>query len=115
LRFTGMSWTEKVRLLGMVPGIVRMQRALGGHYDEPYRGAWADDQSVEQWLSRVSPAFLEYVVEPMFELYCGWEPHNLSKAAFLATAFLPRMPVIWTFKRGLGTLPHAIAAQLDVT
>jgi protoporphyrinogen/coproporphyrinogen III oxidase len=115
LRFTGMRFGEKLRLLGMVPGFIRMQRALDGRYEEPWRGAWADDRSVEDWLARVSPAFLEYVVEPMFELYCGWEPHNLSKAAFLATAFLPRMPVIWTFKQGLGTLPRALAARLDVT
>ncbi len=115
LRFSGMRWSEKARLVGMLPGFVRMRRALGGQYDEPWRGAWADDQSVEAWLSRRSPAFLEYVVEPMFELYCGWEPHNLSKAAFLATAFLPRMPVIWTFRQGLGTVPRALAARLDVT
>jgi len=115
LRFTGMSWWEKARLAAMVPAYLRQYRQTDGHYDEPWRGAWADDQSVETWLSKVSPAFLEYVIEPMFELYCGWEPDNLSKGAFLATALLPRNPTIWTFREGLGMVTQALAARLDVT
>jgi predicted NAD/FAD-dependent oxidoreductase len=115
LRFTGMTWGEKARLLRVRPDYARMYRSLEGHYDEPWRGAWADEESVEAWLTREDPAFLEYVVEPMFELYCGWEPANFGKAAFLATAFLPQLPALYTFRRGLATLPRALASRLDVT
>jgi oxygen-dependent protoporphyrinogen oxidase len=114
LRFTGLSTWEKLRMAAMLPAYARMWRELRGRYFEPWRGAWADDESIETWLGRVSPAFLEYVVEPMFELYCGWEPDNFSKGAFLATAFLPRLPTIWTFRQGLGTVTGALAARVDV-
>ena len=99
----------------MLPAFLRQRRETAGEYTEPWRGAWADDQSVETWLSRVNPGFLEYVVEPMFELYCGWEPHNFSKGAFLSTSLLPRLPTIWTFPKGLGTVTTALASHLDVT
>ncbi len=114
LRFGGLTWWEKARMAGMLPAYLRMYRELGGRYEEPWRGAWADDESVGEWLGRVAPAFCEYVIEPMFELYCGWEPENLSKGAFLATAFLPRLPQIWTFREGLGMVTQALAARVDV-
>jgi oxygen-dependent protoporphyrinogen oxidase len=114
LSFSGLTFGEKLSLLRVIPEHARMIRELGGHYDEVWRGAWADDESVQQWLGRKSPALLEYIVEPMFELYCGWEPEVLSKGAYLATTFLPRLPVIWTFKKGLGTVTRALASRLDV-
>ncbi len=115
LRFTGMSVWDRLRMAKMLPAFLRQRRESDGRWDEPWRGAWADDQSVETWLSRLNPSFLEYVVEPMFELYCGWEPHNFSKGAFLSTSLLPRQPQIWTFRQGLGTVTGALAARLDVT
>jgi len=115
LKYSGMSVLDRLRLVKLLPAYLRMRREVGEHYDEPWRGAWADDQSVETWLARVNPGFLEYVVEPMFELYCGWEPHNFSKGAFLATSLIPRPPTIWTFKTGLGAVTRALADRLDVT
>jgi oxygen-dependent protoporphyrinogen oxidase len=115
LKFSGMSVLDRIRLVKMLPGFLRQRRETAGEYTEPWRGAWADDQSVETWLSRVNPGFLEYVIEPMFELYCGWEPHNFSKGAFLSTSLLPRLDTIWTFPKGLGTVTTALASRLDVT
>jgi oxygen-dependent protoporphyrinogen oxidase len=116
LRYTGMSRLEKARLASLLPALARQWwESRGAPYGETWHGAWADDESVETWLSRRAPAFLEYVVEPMFELYCGWEPHNFSRGAFLVTAFFPRPPQIYTFTRGLGTVTQALADRLDVT
>ena len=115
LRFGGMTWWEKLQMLRMLPAYWRQRRETAGTLYETWRGAWADDESVEEWLSTTAPGFLEYVVEPMFELYCGWEPHNLSKGAFLSNAMMPTTPTIWTFREGLGTVPRALAARLDVT
>lgn len=114
LKFSGMSVLDRLRLVKMLPAYLRQKRETAGEYSEPWRGAWADDESIETWLSKVNRGFLEYVAEPMFELYCGWEPHNFSKGAFLSTSLLPRMPTIWTFHKGLGTVPNALADRLDV-
>jgi oxygen-dependent protoporphyrinogen oxidase len=115
LRFGGMTWWEKLQMLRVVPAYVKMARTMRGHGLEPWRGAWADDASVQDWLEPRAPGLLEYIVEPMFELYCGWEPENFGRAAFLATSFLGRLPTLWTFKRGLGQVTEALAARLDVT
>ena len=56
LRFGGLTWWEKARLAGMLPAYVRMWRELGGRVEEPWRGAWADDESVGEWLARVAPS-----------------------------------------------------------
>ncbi len=115
LRYQGMSPLARLRLVGMLPAFVRQARRSVGAPFEVWRGAWADDESVQTWLSRISPEFLEYAIEPFFELYCGWEPHNLSKGAFLAMMLIPRLPEIHTWPEGLGTVTRALADQLDVT
>lgn len=115
LRYTGMSPVARLRLAAMLPSFVRQARRSAGAHFETWRGAWADDESVQTWLSRLSPEFLEYAVEPFFELYCGWEPHNLSKGAFLAMMLIPRLPEIHTWPEGLGTVTRALADGLDVS
>jgi len=116
LKYDGMSALEKARLVSLIPAMARQwKESRGAPYGETWHGAWADDESIETWLSRRAPAFLEYAIEPMFELYCGWEPHNFSKGAFLSTAFFPRPEEIYTFRRGLGTVTEALANRLDVT
>ncbi|MEZ5170039.1 MAG: FAD-dependent oxidoreductase [Acidimicrobiia bacterium] len=115
LRYRGMSVASRARLAKMLPAFAKQARITGRNHFEIWRGAWADDESVQTWLGRTNPEFLEYAIEPFFELYCGWEPHNLSKGAFLPMMLIPRLPEIHTWPEGLGTVTRALASRLDVT
>jgi oxygen-dependent protoporphyrinogen oxidase len=115
LRTKALTASGKLRMLGMLPTIARQFRRNGGAQWEPWRAAWCDDESVEQWLNRVNPDFLEYLVEPCYELYCGYEPHEFGKAFFAYLSTVYRSTEIFTFKEGLGQLTRAVAARLDVT
>lgn len=115
LRYRGMSVASRAALARMLPAFAKQARITRGNTFEIWRGAWADDESIQTWLSRINPEFLEYAMEPFFELYCGWEPHNLSKGAFLPMMLIPRLPEIHTWPEGLGTVTRALAGQLDVT
>ena len=115
LRFGAMSAWSKVRLLGLLPTFVKQFRRNAGAENEPWRAAWCDDSSVEEWLGRKNHEFLEYAVEPCYELYCGYEPHDFSKAMFAYFSTTYRSTSVFTFREGLGQLTRALAAALDVT
>ena len=113
--FSGMSVLGRLRLLGLLPLMARQRRRNGSAVNESWRGAWCDDQSVESYLGRVAPELLEYVVEPCFEYFCGWEPHDFSRAmfAYLSTNFVKTDT--YTFREGYGQVPRSVAATIDVT
>lgn len=115
LRFGAMSAGAKVRMLGMLPTLIKQFRRNGKAEHEPWRAAWCDEGSVEDWLNKISPEFLEYAVEPCYELYCGYEPHDFGKAMFVYYTTTYRSTGVFTFKEGLGQLTRTLAAQLDVT
>jgi len=115
LRFGAMGFGAKVRLLGMLPTLMKQFRRNAKAEHEPWRAAWCDEGSVEQWLNKISPEFLEYAVEPCYELYCGYEPHDFGKAMFVYFTTTYRSTGVFTFKEGLGQLTRALAKQLDVT
>jgi oxygen-dependent protoporphyrinogen oxidase len=116
LRFGGMGPLAKARLVKLLPTLARQRRRNGDSASwAPWRAAWCDDQSVEAWLSRISPEFLEYAVEPCYELYCGWEPHDFSRGmfAYLSTKYVST--AVYTFPEGLGRLTRVLGKTLDVT
>lgn len=115
LRFGAMSAGAKVRMLGMLPTLFKQFRRNAKAEHEPWRAAWCDEGSVEEWLNKISPEFLEYAVEPCYELYCGYEPHDFGKAMFVYYSTTYRSTGVFTFKEGLGQLTRALAGQLDVT
>ena len=116
LTFGAMTWRGKTQLLRLLPTLARQARRNGGATTEPWRAAAIDDgESVETWLSRVAPEFLEYVVEPCYELYCGYEPHDFGKAFFVYLSTVYRSTEIYTFREGLGQLTRAVAGKLAVT
>ncbi|MEX2558118.1 MAG: FAD-dependent oxidoreductase [Actinomycetota bacterium] len=115
LKFGAMSWWSKARMVGLLPALIKQFRRNGKAEHEPWRAAWFDDGSVEEWLGRICPEFLEYAVEPCYELYCGYEPREFSKAMFAHFTTTYRSTGVFTFKEGLGQLTRALAAHLDVT
>lgn len=115
LRFGAMGPMGKLRLLGVLPTLLRQVRRNGDEPFEPWRAAWCDDESVETWLSRVDPEFLEYLVEPCYELFCGYPPHDFGKAMFVYLSTMFQDTEIFTFREGLGQLTRTLAGRLDVT
>ncbi|MEZ5170038.1 MAG: NAD(P)/FAD-dependent oxidoreductase [Acidimicrobiia bacterium] len=115
LTFGGMGILGKLRLPKLVPTLAKQMRRNGDEPFEPWRAAWCDDESVETWLSRLDPELLEYVVEPCFELFCGYEPHDFGKGAFVYLTTMFQETEIFTFTEGLGQLTRTLASKLDVT
>ena len=116
LRFGAMGPLAKVRLAKLLPTLLRQRRLNGDSTSwAPWQAAWCDDQSVEAWLSRISPEFLEYAVEPCYELYCGWEPHDFSRGMFAYLSAKYVSTAVYTFGEGLGRLTRVLGRQLPVT
>jgi oxygen-dependent protoporphyrinogen oxidase len=108
----------KLRLAGLIPAYIRQYRlneSIAHDAYEVWRGAWADDESLETWLSRVNPQLLEYIVEPLLEYTCSYRPYEVSKGWFLYTSTSHRMLSIRTFDEGLGLVTRTLAERLDVT
>ncbi len=112
--FGAISRKGKFQLLRMLPLMLQQMRANGNTDYEPWRAAWCDDESVETWLKRIAPEFLEYVVEPTFELYCGYQPHDYGRAMFAYLMTQYRQTIVTTFREGLGQLTRALAKHLNV-
>ena len=114
---SALSWQAKARLPLLLPATLRQAwklRAEEADSHETWRGAWADDQSIEEWLSRLNPEFLEYFLEPYLHLMCGWEAEEVSKGFFLCMNALARGALSYTFPEALGQVPRTLAKHLDV-
>jgi oxygen-dependent protoporphyrinogen oxidase len=114
LRFGAMTLGSRLQLVRLLPLMIGQLRRNKNVLYEPWRAAWCDDESVEDYLNRICPEMLEYAIEPCFELYCGYEPHDFGKAmfAYLMTSY--RQTSVVTFKEGLGQFTRALGARLKV-
>lgn len=75
-----------------------------------------DDESVSSWTNRtIDSSVTEYLFEPMLQGFYFQEPEATSRALALALlAFGVRRARTLTLSGGIGMLPEAIAARLDV-
>lgn len=115
LRYTGMSPRGRAQLVRLVPTMLRAAiRARGADLDEVHRAADLDTMSLEQWLGRAAPELLEYVVEPLFDVFCGWTPGEMSRAWFAFTSMVYGGASGLTLRQGVGAIPRVLATELDV-
>ena len=116
LRTGAFSWRGKMRLPLLLPSTLRqmwrLRRTSGS--SESWRGAWADDESMESWLQRVNPEFLEYFSEPFLQLMCGWEAEEVSKGWLIYTNSASVGVESFSFKEGLGQFTRALGSHLNV-
>jgi oxygen-dependent protoporphyrinogen oxidase len=112
--FTGMSALGKLQMLRLLPTMLQQFRRNGDEAYQPWRAAWCDDESMESWLGRLAPEFLEYAIEPSYELYCGWEPHDTGKGVFAYLMTTYRQTSMITMKQGLGQFTRTLASHLNV-
>jgi len=112
LRCQGLSLAARAALARMGAGWVRQLR----HYrvDTP-EDSPAGDQTVAEHARPFGEEVLEYFLEPLVEAGFGWLPETGAAAPFIAVALLNRGIYRWTsFPQGVGELPRALAAGLDV-
>ena len=115
LKFEGMSVRGRLQLARLVPTFVAQAwRNRGAGIDELWRASALDDRSLEEWLGRLAPEFLETVAEPLFDVFCGWTPAETSRAwlAFTMTAYSRASG--FTLRTGIGGITRALASELDV-
>lgn len=115
LRFGAMSVLGRAQLLRLLPLMARQAlRQRGAAVDESYLAAPIDDQSLDEWLGRVAPEFLEYVIEPLFDVFCGWTPAETSRGWFAFTTLAYQQAEGFTLREGIGAITRALASELDV-
>ncbi|HEX9765906.1 MAG TPA: FAD-dependent oxidoreductase [Nitriliruptorales bacterium] len=115
LRFGAMSIGGRARLLRLLPTMARQAaRQRGADIDQTHLAAAIDDASLEEWLGRLAPEFLEYVIEPLFDVFCGWTPDEMSRGWFVFTTLAYQRAEGFTLREGIGAITRALASELDV-
>lgn len=115
LRFGAMSVAGRAQLVRLLPLIARQAfRQRGAAIDESHLAAPIDDASLEEWLGRLAPEFLEYVIEPLFDVFCGWTPAETSRAWFAFTTLAYQQAEGFTLREGIGAITRGLASELDV-
>jgi len=114
LTYGGMSRRGRAQLLKLVPAMVAQKARNGRSTSEPWRAAKVDDQSVEEWLGRLAPEFLEYAMEPMWDVVCGWDPADISRGFLLYVMTAFTQSTGFTLREGAGAITRALARVLEV-
>jgi hypothetical protein len=73
---------DKRKLPMLLPMMLRQSRRLTGEWT-PQDAAWIDDESIETWLEHLNRSVLDYVFEPIWAQFCGWEPQDISKGMLI--------------------------------
>jgi len=114
LRYGAISRRGRAQIVKLVPAMLAQMRRNRGSTFEPWRAAKVDDQSVEEWVGRLAPEFLEYALEPMWDIVCGWDPADISRAFLLYAMTAYHQSTGFTLREGAGAITRALAAALDV-
>lgn len=114
LTYGAMSRRGRAQLLKLLPAMVAQKARNGRSTFEPWRAAKVDDQSVEEWLGRIAPEFLEYAMEPMWDVVCGWDPADISRGFLLYVMTAYAQSTGFTLREGAGAITRALARSLDV-
>jgi len=117
----GIPLREKVALGRLLP----MLRRLHSGTPEARRRAALELDEIDacEHLRRFAPVFVDYVVEPTMQMFCGYEAGDYSLAWLLQSLGPPKLRNArgrdgalgwWSFEeRGVGALTHAMAEVLQ--
>ena len=114
LTYGAISPRGRAQILKLAPAMVAQMRRNGRATFEPWRAAKVDDQSVEEWLGRIAPEFLEYAMEPMWDIVCGWDPADISRGFLLYVMTAYSQSTGFTLREGAGAITRALAGALNV-
>lgn len=105
---------EKAKLAKILPALA----AQIGRNDprDLTSAAHLDTESAYDFMSRRSPNFADYILEPTMQMFCGYEKDDYSIAWLMwLMAGFAWSGHWWSFKeRGVGLLTHAMGQRLEV-
>ncbi len=114
LRFGAISPRGRLQIVKLLPAMLAQMRRNRGSTFEPWRAAKVDDESMEEWVGRLAPEFLEYALEPMWDIVCGWDPADISRGFLLYVMTAYHQSTGFTLREGAGAITRALARALDV-
>ncbi len=115
--YGALSWAGKMRCLKLLPDVIkqfRVNKKYKVSSSDTHLAAWADDESMETWLSRENQDLLEYFFEPWWEKMLTQPPHLVTKAIALFCVTHHSGATTWTWDEGVALVPRTMASKLDV-
>lgn len=104
---------EKIALGRVLPQLM-LQKAKNDDRD-PTSAVDLDTVSACDYFREYSPTFVDYVLEPIMQMFCGYgeEDYSLAWLIWLMAGRFAWSSSWWTFAdRGVGRLPHEMAIAL---
>ncbi len=114
LRWTGVSLKARLAMLKLIPHFLAVAPKVKNMYRMD-QVPGPDDETLEEFFNkRISREMFEYWAFPTFETYCSYSGSDISRKAFLALMMSYLNTKSLGLRAGIGALPEAIAARLDV-
>ncbi len=114
LRWTGVSLPARLAMFKLIPYFLKTALQVKNKYRMD-QVPGPDGETLEEFFCRrISAEMYEYWAFPTFETYCSYGPDDLSRKAFLSLLISYLNTKSLGLRAGIGTLPEAIAARLDV-
>lgn len=116
LSYGAMSLWQKARVLTLLPDLIKQSRINAKNHAtscDQWLGAWADDESIETWLSRKCPGILETVFEPFFEKYCSQRTWEVSRGSLLFVFATHADIKTLTWDQGVGLVTRTLGQNLN--
>jgi oxygen-dependent protoporphyrinogen oxidase len=110
-------FAEKAKLAGALPKMIRA--FLNAEEDDPTSVATMDDLNACEYFRRFSPALVDYILEPIMNMYAGYGEDDYSMAYMgwmlgNPRAFGTMSEAAWTYAdRGVGRLTQELEVQLS--
>ncbi len=114
LRWTGVSFQARLAMLKLIPHLVATALTLKNIYRmDQIPGP--DTETLEEFFSKhINAEMYEYWAFPTFETYASYGPGDISRKAFLALLVGYLNQKSRGLRTGIGVLPEAMAARLEV-
>lgn len=117
MKYGALSVSGKMRCLKILPDVLKqfgINKKCNVNSADTHTAAWADDESLETWLSRENPDLLEYFFEPWWEKMLSQPPHLVSKGVPLFCVTHHSGASTWTWDEGVSLIPRTLASKMDV-
>ncbi|WP_051469850.1 NAD(P)/FAD-dependent oxidoreductase [Chelativorans sp. J32] len=110
----GLSLAERARFIAFGARLLALRTRTNP--DDLTSAVEYDDETLASFIARVlGPRVLERMVEPTFRGTRSWNPEEISAAFFMSTTpHLIGQDTVYGFRKGMGEMPQALAALLDV-
>lgn len=113
--YGAMSLMGKMRVLKLLPELIkqfRINAKNNAQVSDSWLAAWADDESMETFLSRRNWEILEYFCEPLWEKMMSQRPFEVSKGALLFVFTKHSGAKTLTWDEGIGLVSRTLGQQL---